>query len=105
MKANILFLFSLAILFASCNNFYSVEDFPSVEKTDAHFHIYTTEGISLEQAKKDNFKLFSVNVYHGNCEDVVVKNQPPVANLALHTVRRQKILSNVGLFARLPANG
>ena len=75
MKINKLLLFFFVILFASCNNFYSVEDFPSVEKTDAHFHIYSAEGVSLEQAKKDNFKLFSVNVYHGNCEDVIVKNQ------------------------------
>ena len=75
MKTNILLISLFAILFASCSNYYSIEDFPSVEKTDAHFHIYTAEGVSLEQAKKDNFKLFSVNVYHGNCEDVFVKTQ------------------------------
>jgi len=75
MKINKLLMFFLAILFVSCNNYYSIEDFPSVEKTDAHFHIYTAEGVSLEQAKKDNFKLFSVNVYHGDCEDVFVKTQ------------------------------
>ena len=75
MKTNNLLILLFAILFTSCSNYYSIDDFSSVEKTDAHFHIYTSKNIAMEQAKKDNFKLFSVNVYHGNCEDVIVKNQ------------------------------
>lgn len=75
MKTNNLLIVFLAILFASCNNFYSIEDFPSVDKIDAHFHIYVSKSVAIEQAEKDNFKMFSVNVYHGDCEDVFVKNQ------------------------------
>ena len=48
-----------------------MEDFNSVEKIDAHYHIYTTESISMEQAKKDNFKLLSINTHSGPCERVV----------------------------------
>ncbi len=75
MKTNILLIPIFVLLLSSCNNYYSVEDFSSVKKIDAHFHVSNDKFISLEQAKKDNFRLISVNVYHGNCEDVFVKNQ------------------------------
>ncbi|NOR73737.1 MAG: amidohydrolase family protein [Draconibacterium sp.] len=75
MKLNYLYFFIFIFSLVSCNNFYSIEDFSSVEKIDAHFHIYNKASISFEQAKKDNFKLFSVNVYHGNCEEVIESNQ------------------------------
>lgn len=46
----------------SCQNknYYSVDDFSKVEKIDSHYHIYTENNSSVEQAQKDNFKLLIV---------------------------------------------
>lgn len=72
---NLLFLLSVFTLFSCKNNFYTMEDFPGVEKIDAHFHIYTAENNSVEQAQKDGFKLFAINTYSGGCERVVDAHQ------------------------------
>lgn len=47
-----------------------MEDFGRVEKSDAHYHIYANENVSLEQAKKDNFKLLAINTYSDGCQRV-----------------------------------
>ncbi len=75
MKFN--YLFSLFFVFSlvSCNNYYSKEDFSSVKKIDAHFHIYSAESTSMEQAKMDNFKLLTINTNSDNCERVVEAHQ------------------------------
>jgi hypothetical protein len=52
-----------------------MEDFPEVEKIDAHYHIYNSESISMEQAQKDNFRLLSINTHSGSCERVVEAHQ------------------------------
>lgn len=71
MKTKNLILSLFIPLMISCsNNFYSMEDFPKVEKTDAHYHIYSAENNSMEQAKKDNFKLLAINTFSDNCERV-----------------------------------
>lgn len=73
MKTNnlILLLFSTLIISCTSNN-YTMEDFAKVEKTDGiHYYIYSAINSSMEQAQKDNFKLFTVNVYTDDC--VVVK--------------------------------
>ncbi len=69
-------LFSLLLLLCAftwgCeSDYYSMEDFFKVEKIDAHFHIYTNDNSSLEQARKDNFKLYAINTYSDGCEQVV----------------------------------
>lgn len=72
MKTRILSLLIISVIFFSCNsNYYSVEDFPEVEKTDAHFHIYAAKNNSIEQAQKDNFKLLAINTFSEDCERVV----------------------------------
>jgi hypothetical protein len=76
MKLKGLFCILAAVTVASCqNNFYSVNDFEKVPKTDAHYHIYTDEENSVEQAQKDNFRLLSINTYSGGCERVVQAHQ------------------------------
>lgn len=50
--------------------FYTSGDFTTVKKIDAHVHIHTTAKDFIEQAKKDNFKLISLN-----CE---VPGYPPI---------------------------
>jgi len=54
---------STLTLFSCQNNYYSTDDFGNVEKIDAHYHIYTNKNTSIEQAQKDNFKLFAINTY------------------------------------------
>ncbi|MEN8116827.1 MAG: amidohydrolase family protein [Bacteroidota bacterium] len=71
MNTKFFLLFIAAIFLVSCGNYYSMEDFTSVEKIDTHYHVYTTESSSMEQAQKDNFKLLSINTYSGGCERVV----------------------------------
>lgn len=72
--AFILAISTLALL--SCqNNYYTMNDFGNVEKIDSHFHIYTDKNVSLEQAQKDNFKLFAINTYSDGCNRVVEAQQ------------------------------
>ena len=72
MKIKVLLLFALPIALFSCqNNYYLMDDFEKVKKIDAHFHIYTNEPASLEQAQKDNFSLLAINTFSGGCERVV----------------------------------
>lgn len=72
MKTSSFIFTILAATFFSCQNkYYSMDDFGKVEKTDAHFHIYTNTNNSVEQALNDNFKLFAINTYSGGCERVV----------------------------------
>ncbi len=75
MKFRIALLSFLIPLIYSCGNYYSMDDFVSVPKIDAHYHIYTSECISMEQAIKDNFKLLPINTNSGTCERVVDTNQ------------------------------
>lgn len=75
MKIINFLLFSLSFIIVSCGNYYSIDDYVSVEKIDAHYHVYTTESISMEQAQKDNFKLLSINTHSGSCERVVDAHQ------------------------------
>lgn len=41
---------------------YSMEDFQKVKKYDAHVHANTASTIFINQAKKDNFEILSINV-------------------------------------------
>ncbi|MFW6290326.1 MAG: amidohydrolase family protein [Mariniphaga sp.] len=77
MKFYYLFPVLIALVFASCRQekYYSADDFSRVEKIDAHFHIYTSEENSLEQAIRDNFMLLNINTYSGGCERVVEAHQ------------------------------
>lgn len=86
MKSKILIAMLLPMIFISCNNnFYTMDDFSKVEKTDAHYHIYSANNNSMEQAQKDNFKLIAINVFTDGCEQVtevqeqssiLIKNYP-----------------------------
>ncbi len=41
---------------------YTIEDFLKVEKIDAHVHAHADDPAFLEQARADNFRLFTINV-------------------------------------------
>lgn len=86
-----LYLIILAAFFQSCGqstqteaetsatDFYTIEDFASVKKFDSHFHINIEDTTAIRQAKKDNFRLLTVNVetaYYPTVEaqeDIAVK--------------------------------
>jgi len=71
MKFKNLILSMFALFLISCSSdFYSDDDFMKVEKVDAHYHIYSMENNSMEQALKDNFKLLAINTFSDNCERV-----------------------------------
>ena len=42
--------------------YYSIEDFSAVEKFDTHVHVNTYNPALIEYAKKNNFRLLSLNV-------------------------------------------
>ncbi|MCY1720766.1 amidohydrolase family protein [Prolixibacteraceae bacterium Z1-6] len=75
MRINLILLSIFSFTVISCGNYYSMDDFKSVEKIDAHFHIYTSESTAVEQAKKDKFKLLSINTHSGACERVIESHQ------------------------------
>ncbi|MEZ5105651.1 MAG: amidohydrolase family protein [Draconibacterium sp.] len=70
-------VFVLVIIgLTSCESkFYTLDDFSSVEKIDAHYHIYSSGSNSFDLARKDNFKLFVINVFLGDCEEIVEDHQ------------------------------
>lgn len=76
MKTKSLFFpIVIMVLFGCQNKYYSMEDFPNVEKIDAHYHVYTDHNSSIEQGESDNFKFFAINTYSGGCERVVTAHQ------------------------------
>ncbi len=61
----------ILLLISSCGqnqknreDYYTIDDFESVEKVDVHVHISTERDAFVEQARKDNFKLVTVVVDH-----------------------------------------
>ncbi len=68
-------LFTILFFFANCtqtknsvsgkNNleqaYYTVDDFKTVEKIDAHVHVNTDQPAFIEQAEEDNFRLLTIN--------------------------------------------
>jgi predicted TIM-barrel fold metal-dependent hydrolase len=71
MKTKKLILLFITALILSCtSNYYKMEDFGKVAKTDAHYHIYSARNNSMEQALKDNFSLLAINTFSEDCERV-----------------------------------
>lgn len=86
MKTNYLLLLIISLVLLSCKSkFYNMDDFDSVEKIDAHFHIYSDGNFALEQAAIDHFKILAINTNSGTCDRVVethhwlskIKNEKP----------------------------
>lgn len=76
MKAKVLCFCALSVFFQNCtqtqktssskdsssSEFYTIDDFKSVEKYDTHVHINVYDTAFINLAKEDNFKLLTVNV-------------------------------------------
>lgn len=80
-KAFYLCLLPLAVFFQQCTQvsdlkseeadsdsaYYTIEDFKSLEKIDAHFHVQEdADTIFIKQAEADNFHILNLNVYKDN---------------------------------------
>lgn len=55
----------LLMISISCNaqgDYYSLDDYSTVEKIDTHIHVKTNRDVFVEQAKKDNFKGLNIVV-------------------------------------------
>ncbi|MDR9365850.1 MAG: amidohydrolase family protein [Balneolaceae bacterium] len=61
------------------DNFYTVEDFKTVEKIDAHVHLNVANPIVIEQGIEDNLKMVTLNVESGS--DTVAVQQEVALNL------------------------
>jgi hypothetical protein len=46
----------------STTDYYTIDDFSSVEKYDVHVHVNTYDPRFIEFSKADNFKLITINV-------------------------------------------
>jgi predicted TIM-barrel fold metal-dependent hydrolase len=82
MKTNYAYYLMFFLILAGCRNkYYSDEDYLKVPKIDAHVHLNTERTIFQEQAVKDNFRLITLNVDHGDPEDI--KTQLHCAQLSV----------------------
>lgn len=58
----LIFCFAIMLINSSCSNkYYSMEDFKSIKKIDAHTHVETKNTALADLAKDDNFMLLTVN--------------------------------------------
>src|SRR4051812_27766695 len=41
--------------------YYTIDDFKTVDKYDAHVHVNTEDSVFLKQAQEDNFRVITIN--------------------------------------------
>lgn len=70
MRRFFLILAAFSVSLAGCNKHYTMDDFPSVKKIDAHVHIRSSDGVFEDIAATDNFILIIPNVDHGDFDDL-----------------------------------
>lgn len=61
-RLQIIWLLPLALLWGCAEEYYSLDDYSSVKKTDIHVHINKPNSAIARQALEDNFRLVNVNV-------------------------------------------
>jgi hypothetical protein len=71
MRSYILLIILTVITFSRCqSDYFTTEDFKSVQKIDSHVHLSTGNGFFEEQAQKDKFLLITLNVDHSDSVSV-----------------------------------
>lgn len=73
MKKTFLVLAAIPVILTGCNTYYTLDDYASVQKIDAHVHIRSSDGTFEDIAATDNFILISPNVDHGDSADLRVQ--------------------------------
>jgi predicted TIM-barrel fold metal-dependent hydrolase len=82
MKTRLVYTFSFFLAIVSCrSNYYTDKDFSSVGKVDAHMHLNTDRNVFEDQAMKDNIRLITLNVDHGDSTNI--KDQLNYSRLAV----------------------
>ena len=60
----------------SGSSYYTLEDFKSLDKIDAHFHIQSdADTIFINQADEDNFRVLNLNVYKDNGKPIAEQQE------------------------------
>jgi hypothetical protein len=79
------FLFAcLLALFMSCtgkHEYFTVEDFNTIEKIDAHLHINADNPAFREQAEEDKFRLLTINVDYPDFPPIEEQKRIALANV------------------------
>jgi predicted TIM-barrel fold metal-dependent hydrolase len=71
MKTNLTCYLLLFLVLAGCRNqYYTADDYLLVPKIDSHVHLNTQRTAFADQALKDNFRLITLNVDHGDPADI-----------------------------------
>ena len=71
MKTRIACFIFLILIFAGCqSDYYTLEDYRTVLKIDAHVHINSDRACFEDQAIRDNFRLITLNTDHSNSSAV-----------------------------------
>ncbi len=55
--------------------YYTIDDFSSVEKYDGHLHLNTYDESFVNQSEEDNFKLITINVEVASNFPTIVEQQ------------------------------
>ncbi len=76
----IIFVFFMA---TGCKDeYYTLDDYHSVNKIDTHFHYFADNNIGSELAKKDNFELISINLdCSGDCLTIPEQEAATIAQM------------------------
>jgi len=76
----LLFHLNLKLGCEKMDEFYSVEDFFSIAKIDAHLHYYSENNLFIELAKQHNIRLLSINVDFLEDEWMLLAKQRAIAS-------------------------
>lgn len=85
MKKIFYSLLTFTLMITACTDtqkYYTVDDFASVDKIDAHVHIWTNDNDLVNQATLDNFKAITVMVDYGGHENVEAQYKYSLHHLA-----------------------
>ena len=71
------------LLLNSCNSYYTLDDYATVNKIDTHTHLMTTNTALSELAQEDNFRLLDVSVDYPRYPALAVQQK-----FALHQIEK-----------------
>jgi predicted TIM-barrel fold metal-dependent hydrolase len=71
MRTTLFYPLIIFLVLAGCrSNYYTQADFQTVPKIDSHVHINNDNGVFVDQALKDNFRLITLEVDHSDSASV-----------------------------------
>ncbi len=85
-----IFLSILLLSLVACStqpDHFSMADFATVQKIDAHVHVNSTDPAFIDQAKADNFRLLTINTDYSDFPPVKTQQEIAVADLKAYPER------------------